>query len=80
MNVTIVRSWYVLGHRHSWPYVLLLMCWVAERIPATRAGIQRLGLVTLSQMIGTLVSAVESPSIGARMLEVPQILTGAALP
>src|SRR6266568_1868786 len=50
MNVTIVRSWCVLAHGDRWPYVLLPMCWLAGRIPATRARGRRLGLVTLSQM------------------------------
>src|SRR5437879_6342440 len=80
MNVTIVRPWYVLGPGHRWPSVLLPMYWLAQRIPATRAGARRLGLVTLSQIIRTLVSAVENPSVGVRLLEVPQIRTGAALP
>jgi uncharacterized protein YbjT (DUF2867 family) len=33
MNVTIVRPWYVLGPGHRWPYVLLPMYWLCERIP-----------------------------------------------
>ncbi len=45
MNVTIVRPWYVLGPGHSWPYVLLPMYWICERIPSTREGARRLGLV-----------------------------------
>ncbi|HEY7353109.1 MAG TPA: NAD(P)H-binding protein [Terriglobales bacterium] len=73
MNVTIVRPWYVLGPGHRWPYVLLPMYWICERIPSTREGAQRLGLVTLDQMTGTLLSAVENPSIGARFIDVPQI-------
>lgn len=76
MNVTIVRPWYVLGPNHRWPYVLLPMYWICERIPSTRDGAKRLGLVTLDQMVRTLVSAIENPSIGARFVEVPQIRTG----
>jgi uncharacterized protein YbjT (DUF2867 family) len=79
MSVTVVRPWYVLGPEHRWPYVLLPMYWVLERIPATRAGATRLGLVTLEQMVLTLVSAVENPSIGARFIEVPQIRRGTVL-
>jgi uncharacterized protein YbjT (DUF2867 family) len=77
MNVTIVRPWYVLGRGHRWPYVLLPMYWICEQIPSTREGAQRLGLVTLDQMTRTLASAVENPCIGARLVEVPQIRTGA---
>ncbi len=76
MNATIVRPWYVLGPGHRWPYFLLPMYWLCERIPATREGARRLGLVTLEQMVRTLVSAVENPSIGARFIEVPQIRGG----
>lgn len=79
MNVTIVRPWYVLGPGHRWPYVLLPMYWICERIPSTREGARRLGLVTLDQMVRTLVSAVENPSIGARFIEVPQIRTGSVV-
>jgi hypothetical protein len=79
MNVTIVRPRYVLGPGHRWPYVLLPMYWLFERLPSTRAGASRLGLVTLAQMTQTLVSAVENPSIGARFIEVPQIRTGSVL-
>lgn len=76
MNVTIVRPWYVLGPGHRWPYALLPMYWLCERIPSTREGARRLGLVTLDEMVRTLVSAVENPSVGARFIEVPQIRRG----
>jgi len=76
MNVTIVRPWYVLGPGHRWPYVLLPMYWLCEHIPSTRAGAQRLGLVTLKQMVSTLCLTVENPSIGARFIDVPQIRSG----
>ena len=79
MNVTVVRPWYVLGPGHRWPYLLLPMYWLCERIPSTRDGARRLGLVTLPQMTRTLVAAVENPSIGARFLEVPQIREGTVL-
>lgn len=79
MNVTVVRPWYVIGPGHRWPYVLLPMYWLAERVPATRDGALRLGLVTLPQMTQTLVSAVENPSIGAHFVNVPQIRRGTVL-
>lgn len=76
MNVTILRPWYVVGPGHRWPYALLPMYWLCERIPSTREGARRLGLVTLDAMVRTLVSAIENPSIGARFIEVPQIRNG----
>ena len=73
LNATILRPWYVLGPGHRWPYALLPMYWLFERLPSTcdRAG--RLGLVTLDQMLRALVTAVESPASGVRILDVPQI-------
>jgi len=73
MNATIVRPWYVLGPGHRWPYALLPMYWICERIPATREGAHRLGLVTLAQITRTLVASIETPACGFRILGVPQI-------
>ena len=67
MNVTIVRPWYVLGPGHRWPYALLPMYWLCERIPSTRDGVRRLGLVTLPQMTRTLVSAIENPVLASEL-------------
>src|SRR5947199_5912392 len=73
MNVTIVRPWYVLGPGHRWPYALLPMYWLLECLPATRQTAQRLGLITLNQMLAALVQAVENPCSGICVLEVLQI-------
>lgn len=70
---TIVRPWYVLGPGHRWPYALLPAYWTLERLPATRASAERLGLVTLPQMIAALVSAVEHPPAASRIVDVPAI-------
>ena len=79
MNVTIVRPWYVLGRGHRWPYALLPMYWICERIPSMREGARRLGLVTLPQMTRILAGAVEKPAQGVRIIEVPQIRAAAPL-
>ncbi len=73
MNATFLRPWYVLGRGHRWPYLLLPPYWFFERLPATREGARRIGLVTLPQMVAALVSAVETPVRGVRILEVPEI-------
>jgi len=73
LNATILRPWYVLGPGHRWPYVLAPMYWLFERLPATRETAQRLGFVTLQQMINALVNAIENPVQGMRILEVTQI-------
>jgi len=73
MNATILRPWYVLGPGHRWPCLLLPMYWLMERLPATREGARRLGLVTLEQMKAALAQAIENPCLGIRIVEVPQI-------
>ena len=74
---TIVRPWYVLGPGHRWPFALLPVYWLLERLPATREGARRLGLVTLEQMVAALVHAIEYPPHTARIVEVPEIRAAA---
>lgn len=76
LNVTVLRPWYVLGPGHRWPYMLMPMYWLFERLPGTRETAQRLGLVTLQQMITALVNAIEDPIQGVRILDVRQIRRG----
>ena len=73
LNATILRPWYVLGPGHRWPYALLPLCKLMEWFPLTRSSAQRLGLVTLEQMVLALVAAVELPACGVRIVEVPEI-------
>lgn len=73
LNATILRPWYVLGPGHRWPYGLMPFYWLAERIPSTREGARRLGLVTVEQMLRALAGAVENPAAGLRVVEVPAI-------
>jgi uncharacterized protein YbjT (DUF2867 family) len=73
LAATFVRPWYVLGPGHRWPYLLLPVYALLERIPATRAQARRLGLVTLDDMVAALVQAVEDPPAGVRIVEVPEI-------
>jgi uncharacterized protein YbjT (DUF2867 family) len=70
---TIIRPWYVLGPGHRWAYVLAPIYWIAELMPSKRETARRLGLVTLDQMIGTLVHAVDTADNESRMLGVPEI-------
>lgn len=61
LPATILRPWYVLGPGHWWPLVLLPVYALASRIPALQSGAERLGLVTLEQMVRALTVAVEAP-------------------
>jgi uncharacterized protein YbjT (DUF2867 family) len=73
LDSTILRPWYVLGPGHRWPYALLPLYKIAELLPFTRAAALRLGLVTLDQLMVALVTAVESPVHGTRVVGVPEI-------
>jgi uncharacterized protein YbjT (DUF2867 family) len=73
LNATILRPWYVLGPGHRWPYALIPFYWLAEKIPSTREGARRLGLVTVEQMLRALSGAVERPATGVSVIEVPAI-------
>ena len=78
LTATVLRPWYVLGPGHRWPLLLAPLYALLERLPPTRAGAQRLGLVTIEQMIDTLVFAVEHPPAAGhqRAINVPEIRRG----
>lgn len=75
LNATILRPWYILGPRRRWPLVMVPVYWLMETLPSTRESARRLGLVTIDQMVAAIVTAVEDPEQGERVLEVPQIRT-----
>ena len=54
------------------------MYWLMERLPSTRDSAQRLGLVTLEQIVDTLVDAVENHPPMSRIVEVPSCLFGSS--
>jgi hypothetical protein len=60
MNATFIKPWYVLGPSHYWAYILLPFYKICEIIPFTRKGAIRLGLVTITNMLNTIIFAVEN--------------------
>jgi uncharacterized protein YbjT (DUF2867 family) len=73
LNATILRPWYVLGPGRRWPLLILPAYWILGALPSTRETANRLGLVTLDQMVQTMANAIERPPSGVRVVEVPQI-------
>lgn len=73
LRATILRPWYVLGPNHGWPAILKPLYWLFERLPSTRDSAQRLGLVTLEEMVAALLWAVNHPSDGIRLFDVSRI-------
>lgn len=73
LDATVLRPWYVLGPGHRWPLALLPVYWLAAGVPGVRNTANRLGLLTLEQMLGALESAVARPAQGVRVLDVAAI-------
>ena len=73
LNCTFIRPWYVLGPGHWWPIVLLPFYGIAMLIPAWNKKAKAMGLVTISQMINTLVKTVESNPEKKRIIEIEKI-------
>lgn len=73
LNCTFIRPWYVLGPGHWWPLLLLPLYAFAELIPSWRKQARSKSLVTIDQMIATLVKAVESEPLPLRVAEIKSI-------
>jgi uncharacterized protein YbjT (DUF2867 family) len=73
LAATFVRPWYVLGPGHRWPYALIPLYALFERLPGSAGTARRLGLVRHAEMIAALVWAVENPAEGTRVMDVERI-------
>jgi nucleoside-diphosphate-sugar epimerase len=75
LTATVLRPWYVLGPGHRWPMTLIPLYGILRIFPSTREGADRLGLVTIEQMVAALVRAVEHPpaSNAVRVMDVMEI-------
>jgi len=73
LNCTFIRPWYVLGPGHYWPILLLPIYGIAELVPSWRKKARAIGLVTIGQMIRTLVAVIKQPPQAVRILEIREI-------
>jgi uncharacterized protein YbjT (DUF2867 family) len=73
LNTTTIRPWYVLGPGHKWPYLLIPFYKIFENLSSTKETAKRLGLVSIKQMVQTLLYAVENPATDFRIIDVPEI-------
>ena len=73
LRATFLRPWYILGPGHRWPLLLLPAYRLMSLLPSTREAAARLGLVTVEDMLATLVWAIEHPPEGIRIIDVPEI-------
>lgn len=82
LGATILRPWYILGPGHRWPLLLVPLYALGARVPATRAGAARLGLVTLDTMVRAMLAALDpAPAPGeVRTWEVPALRARGTVP
>ena len=60
LNCTFIRPWYVLGPGHWWPIILYPFYGIAEVIPSWRQQARSKALVTIGQMIDTLINVTRT--------------------
>ena len=71
---TFIRPWYVVGPGHYWPLLFLPIFTILEWIPSTSKKAKALRLVTLKQMLRTLLYAIENiPATGVSIIEIDDI-------
>jgi len=73
LKASIIRPWYIIGPGHYWPILFLPLSKLLEIIPATSAKAKALRLVFLSQMLNTLLYAVEHPPEQVSVFEIEEI-------
>ena len=73
LPATLIRPWYILGPGHRWPLMLLPAYKVMSLFSSTKEAAARLGLVTIDDMLATLVWAIEHPPEAVRIIDVPEI-------
>jgi uncharacterized protein YbjT (DUF2867 family) len=71
---TFIRPWYVVGPGHYWPLLFQPLFTILEWIPATSQKAKALRLVTLKQMLHTLLHSIENkPATGVSVIEIDAI-------
>ena len=70
---TIIRPWYVVGPGHLWPVTLLPFYGVAKFFPSMKKKAEEMSLITIGQMLGTIMKAIESPPQTLRIFEIKHI-------
>ncbi|MDP4263292.1 MAG: NAD(P)H-binding protein [Bacteroidota bacterium] len=72
-NCSFIRPWYVIGPGHWWPVLLLPVYGLAELVPSWRKKTRAIGLVTIKQILHTLVNTIDQEPLPQRILEIKEI-------
>jgi nucleoside-diphosphate-sugar epimerase len=67
LNASILRPFYILGPGRRWPLLLKPFFALAEILPPTRAGAQRLSFLSIQQVCAALISSIENPPADVRI-------------
>ena len=70
---TFIRPWYVLGPGHLWPAFLYPAYAVAKLVPSLKQKAGAYSIVTIGQVLKTLLHVIESPPPKLRIIEVKHI-------
>lgn len=73
LNCTFIRPWYVAGRGHWWPLFLLPFYGIAELVPSWRRKARPMALVTIWQMVKTMLHLIQSAPQKLRIVEIRQI-------
>ena len=73
LNCTFIRPWYVLGPGHWWPVLLLPLYFIARLIPSLKHKAKAFDLVTIHQMIKTLINTVEAQPESLKIINIQEI-------
>lgn len=73
LSCTFIRPWYVLGPGHYWPILLLPLYGMADLVPPWRQKARAMALVTLGQVLRTLIGAVEADPVPLRIIDAREI-------
>jgi uncharacterized protein YbjT (DUF2867 family) len=74
---TFIRPWYVLGPGHWWPILLYPFYAIAELVPAWRQQARSKALVTIKEMLQTLLIAIAAEPAVSRVYEISDIKASA---
>ena len=73
LNCTFIRPWYVIGPGHWWPLLLFPFYGIAELVPSLRQKARARALVTISQILSTLLKAVDEMPASRVVYEIRDI-------
>jgi nucleoside-diphosphate-sugar epimerase len=73
LNCTFIRPWYVLGPGHWWPVILLPLYALANMVPVWKQKVAGMELVTLRQMLATLINATAATPQKQTIVEIADV-------